>query len=153
MKQQITEYIKNCEICSKWNKSNDAEEIHCYYADFPGQKVHMDYHYMPKTPNHNKYLLVFIDHLTKKCWLSAHSTKESSNVVDGLRVVAKDLHRFHDVISDNGREFDNDNVRKFIEEHGGRQVFARPYHPQTNGCCERMNCTFDVLSGINKKNN
>jgi transposase InsO family protein len=56
--------------------------------------------------------------------------------------------RFNEVISDNGKEFCNKDVDQIIEEHGGKHITTRPYHPQSNGCVERVNYTIDVLLGL-----
>lgn len=59
-------------------------------ATFPCEKLHMDYYLLPETKNHNKCLLVVIDHFTKKVWLFAHKSKESKYVVDLLEVVVRE---------------------------------------------------------------
>jgi hypothetical protein len=92
MKEDLVGYISKCEICQMWNKSNDVEEMIPIIATYPCEKIHIDYHFLPRTPRGNKCLLVIIDHLTKKVWLEASETKESKNVVKTLRTVAKEIH-------------------------------------------------------------
>lgn len=62
-------------------------------VNFPCEKIHIDYHFLPKTPRGNKCVLVAIDHLTKRIWLSANQSKEAKNVVDALRVIVNEIHR------------------------------------------------------------
>ncbi|CAA9995003.1 unnamed protein product [Nesidiocoris tenuis] len=43
----------------------------------------------------------------------------------------------NELLSDNGGEFDNANVRLILQQNGIRQRLTMPYTPEQNGCCER----------------
>ena len=45
------------------------------------------------------------------------------------------------IISDNGRQFDNQGFRDFYSNLGIRNQFSSPGHPQANGQAEVMNRT------------
>jgi hypothetical protein len=93
MKEQLMKYLSKCDTCKKWNAAMVDTDFTPIIATFPCEKLHMDYHFLPETRNHNKCLLVVIDHLTKKVWLFAHKSKESKNVVDSLEVVVKEIKK------------------------------------------------------------
>ena len=48
------------------------------------------------------------------------------------------------LLTDNGREFDNQVLRKTLEEHGVKHVTTPPYHPQANPV-ERSNRTLKMM--------
>lgn len=50
-------------------------------------------------------------------------------------------HVVKELLSDNGGEFNNENVRYILQEAGIRQRFTMPYTPQQNGLSERENRT------------
>jgi transposase InsO family protein len=50
---------------------------------------------------------------------------------------------------DNGKQFDNQDLRKFCSSIGTKAVFASVYHPQSNGVVERANGK--IFSAIKKR--
>jgi hypothetical protein len=52
------------------------------------------------------------------------------------------------VRSDNGSEFRNTNVEKFLDEEGIKHEFSAPYTPQQNGVVERKNRTLIEMAKI-----
>ena len=48
------------------------------------------------------------------------------------------------LLTDNGREFDNQTLRKVLEEYGVKLVTTPPYHPQANPV-ERSNRTLKTM--------
>ena len=49
------------------------------------------------------------------------------------------------ILSDNGPQFASDLTRKISCLLGIKQVFSTPYHPQSNGICERLNGTIKAM--------
>ncbi|XP_024199790.1 uncharacterized protein LOC112202991 [Rosa chinensis] len=52
------------------------------------------------------------------------------------------------IVTDNGTQFDNDELRAYIENLGTRILYASPAHPQTNGQVEAVN---KIIKKILKK--
>jgi transposase InsO family protein len=71
--------------------------------------------------------------------------KEKSEVPEKLSWMLAECktvgHNVTMLLSDNGGEFDNAEVRKILHENGIRQRLIMPYTPQQNGCSERENRT------------
>ena len=45
------------------------------------------------------------------------------------------------LITDNGKEFQNQVMEELCKNHGIKHRYPSPYHPQTNAQCERQNRT------------
>jgi transposase InsO family protein len=92
----------------------------------------------------NKYGLVIVDDYSHFTWvLFLH---DKSVVQDTLKKFAKRAQNEFDtkikkVRSDNGTEFKNTNIKKFLDEEGIGHEFSVPYTPQQNGIVERKNRT------------
>jgi len=54
-----------------------------------------------------------------------------------------------EILSDCGSDFMSDLMQVFLHECGVVQIKTSPYHPQTNGCCERFHRTLkDMLKAV-----
>ncbi|UYV83405.1 hypothetical protein LAZ67_23000904, partial [Cordylochernes scorpioides] len=93
-----------------------------------------------KKTNH-KYIQVFIDHLTRYVWAfptiknTAQATLQCFN-----RILQVSLPIKH-IITDNGKNFNSKEFKRFLKVHNIKQTFTTPYHPQSNGMCEKVNGT------------
>ena len=90
-----------------------------------------------------RYYVVFKDHYSKLrfiCFL-----RKKSEVVDALRdllvKVKNDGHVIKELLSDNGGEFDNEQIRSVLRANGITQRLTAPFTPQQNGSSERDNRT------------
>lgn len=88
-----------------------------------------------KSFNGRRYLIVIKDHFShfRFCFVA----REKSAVKDAIReVLAKARtvgHQVREFLSDNGGEFDNEEVRAILHEFGVTQRLTAPYTPQQNG--------------------
>lgn len=102
-----------------------------------------------------KYLIVIKDHYSKYryCFVARHK----SAVQDALKEVLAKAHtlghRIKEFMSDNGGEFDNDDVRSLLKRYGVTQRFSAPYTPQQNGMVERDNRTIVEMARVFKYSN
>ncbi|MFH1619614.1 MAG: DDE-type integrase/transposase/recombinase [bacterium] len=76
--------------------------------------------------------------------VKADETSDSiSDAVEKAREKAMSLgHRLEKpplLLSDNGSGFVGDKLAKYLQVHGMRHIFGKPYHPQTQGKVERLN--------------
>src|SRR3954463_163721 len=85
------------------------------------------------------HILVAVDKFTK--WIEAKPIKnlDSATAVSFIQGI---VHRFrvpHDIITDNGSNFNSDEFRAFCASQGTRVDYASVTHPQSNGQAERAN--------------
>lgn len=86
-----------------------------------------------------RYLVVFKDSFTK--FRYGYLMKEKSEVKNMLRKMLSHAktagHSIKEFLSDNGGEFDNEDVREILSSEGITQRLTAPYTPEQNGGCER----------------
>src|SRR3954465_13262233 len=95
------------------------------------------------------HILVAVDKFTK--WIEAKPIK-SLNSATAVSFIRGIIHRFgvpHDIITDNGSNFNSAEFKKFCSDMGTRVNFASVAHPQSNGQVERANGL--ILKGIKRR--
>ena len=89
-----------------------------------------------------KFLLVAIDYFTK--WVEAeplaHITEQKVENFFRKSIICR-YGLPHTLITDNGRQFDNQAFRRFYEDYHIKHRFTSVGHPQTNGVAEITNQT------------
>lgn len=113
-------------------------------AKAPGELISTDVcGPFPSSFREYKYLMVYEDDYTK--FRYGYVVKNKSDVKDTLiKMLAHARSQGHTVktlLSDNGGEFNNAEVKKILAKHGVSQRFTAPYTPQQNGGAERENRT------------
>ena len=108
------------------------------------QLVHTDLCGPQRTPslNGNLYYIIFIDNLTRMCWICL--LKKKSEVVGVFwkfkaRVVNESACLIQTIRLDNGKEYTSETFNKFCEEAGVEHQLTAPYTPQQNGVSEKRN--------------
>lgn len=113
----------------------------------PYELVAADLLALPATPSGHIACLVVVDHYTK--WVSAAPLKDkrASTVVKALKnhVFPSLLALPQCMLTDNGREFSNDELSDLLGTLGIRHKLTTPYHPASNGAVERVNRTIQSL--------
>ena len=87
-------------------------------------------------------ILVIVDHFTR--FTQAYTTKNKSALTAAKKLYNDFILRFgipSRFMSDQGGEFENKLMQELNKLCGVTKVRTTPYHPQTNGACERMNQT------------
>ena len=95
------------------------------------------------------HILVAVDKFTK--WIEAKPIKclDSATAVSFIRGI---IHRFgvpHDIITDNGSNFNSAEFKQFCWSMGTKVNFASVAHPQSNGQVEQANGL--ILKGIKRR--
>ena len=88
-----------------------------------------------------KYLLVYIDHFTKKINLAPLVRKTAEKVRDTLIEIFCEQGPLHILHSDNGREFSNSLLFETLRETwpSTKIVHGKPRHPECQRVVERVN--------------
>jgi hypothetical protein len=113
------------------------------------ERIQIDAIYLPQTTDGFKAVFMATDHFSKMSWCVAAKSKHHTwtlallqQIIDvNVNIGVAKEKVFTTVQSDNGGEFIADEVKKFVENHGGKLIHGRPYHPQSQGCQERAGGT------------
>lgn len=145
MRRYIKVHVRNCLECilAKRKAGKKEGELHPIP---PGRRpfeiIHSDHvGPFPTTSSKNKYVLGFIDNLTKFLVLfpvktvSAKATvKRAQELIDKVEVPRR-------LITDRGTCFTSNLFQKFCFDHGIAHTLNSSAHPQANGLIERLNQT------------
>lgn len=75
-----------------------------------------------------------------------HKSEVHARLKEFLAEVNTFGHVIQGLLSDNGGEFDNEQVRNTLKEFGIKQMLTMPYTPEQNGSAERENRTIVEMS-------
>jgi transposase InsO family protein len=92
----------------------------------------------------SKYCLVIVDDDPRFTWVLF--LQEKSQTQETLKRFLRQAQnefglRIKKIRRDNGTEFKNSQIKRFLEEEGIEHEFSSPYTPQQNGVVERKNIT------------
>lgn len=88
----------------------------------------------------NKHFLVIVDLATRYCMATVITNKCASTIVRGLfKSWIVVFGAPGKILSDNGREFNNDEVRALGESFNIKIMTSAAESPWSNGVCERQN--------------
>ena len=144
----VIKYCKSCPICQRCNKtkSRKAPMMERRVLSEPFEVVAMDIvGPMPKGKGDCIYLLTIMDMASK--WPEAiplRSTK-SKAVVEGLAELIARVGIPLKILSDQGSQFMGSIMAKLCKDLNIDQIHTSPYHPEGNGCIERMHGTLGPM--------
>lgn len=122
----------------------------------PGQLITTDLcGPFPESFSKKRYLLIFKDMFTKyRYHFLIREKSEAKYKLEEVLIHAKSLgHSIRELLSDNGGEFDNEDIRKIVSKYGVTQRLTAPYTPQQNGGSERANRTIIEMARTFKYSN
>ena len=147
MTKDITEYVKCCETCQHQRGPKEKNQLKHPLQPLKlpqkfNERVHVDQMGPLKSCTENKYILVMSDSFTKWLELTPIPDKSAETVARAMNERWFYRNSPMDVlVTDNGKEFDNETVKQLCNNFGVKHRFTSPYHPQTNAQCERQNRT------------
>ena len=143
MLKDIDKYVKNCQVCQSYKGTIPTSSPLGLFPTpkKPFERVHMDLIVsFRETPRGYKNILVCVDALTRFTELIPLTSKK------GFECAAAFYNYFickHGVpmtiISDSGREFNNEFLLKLCDHLKVSKVNTTVYHPSSNGLVERTN--------------
>lgn len=150
--------VDSCKVCGERKRSHSraqwgllkpvevADVFHTVAADFLGP--------LPKTKSGNRYILVFMEYLTRFAIVIPAASADANTVATAF--VDKVIPRFGAVcrfLSDRGQAFASNLVKAISAVFETRKIFTSAYHPQCDGLVERFNSTLlDMLSKFTDTN-
>ncbi|XP_024028291.1 uncharacterized protein LOC112093653 [Morus notabilis] len=97
---------------------------------------------LPLANGRYKYAIVAIDYFTK--WVEAQELPRITEANVTNFIWKSIICRFgipHSIITDNARQFDNEELKSICRQMGIQKSFSSPEHPQANGLVEVVNKT------------
>ena len=144
MQEDIDEFIhKKCPcLMQKRPRIMNKAPLQSIVTTAPLELVTVDFIQLEEGRGGKKYILVIVDHFTR--YAQAYATTNKSALTAAKLMYSDFILRFGipaRFLSDQGGEFENKLMQELNKLAGIVKSRTTPYHPQTNGMCERMNQT------------
>jgi transposase InsO family protein len=147
MRQDVENYVRKCDECPsrKQGREYTAPLGDVRQPTYPFEITSMDIcGPYPLTRRKNKYLLTFIDHITK--YAEAIPFKDMSAESYARAYAAHVIARHGTgsiLVTDQGRSFTSAFFKKTCKILGVKQMYSTAYHPQGNAQIERFHRTMN----------
>ena len=132
--EDIERFVRMCPQCVRI-RAPPARSTHSWPLDVAAwERVHIDHAHVAGVG----LLLIVVDAFSG--WPEAMLVKDKSarTTVRVLRSIFSRLGVPKTLVSDNAPEFCDGAMRSWLQRIGCAVVHSPPYHPQSNGCAERM---------------
>ena len=143
MQADAKAYVKACDKCQRFSNiiRQPTEELTLMTAPWPFAQWGLDIMGpFPTAIRQLKFLVVGIDYFTKWVEAKALVTITEKNIRSFiLRCIICRFGIPRVLVSDNGKQFDNDSFRDFYSQLGIRNHYSSPAYPQANGQVEVTN--------------
>ena len=153
----VKEWCVTCSTCAtrKTPPPKNKGPLSCIHNGNPMQLVSADIvGPFPDSHNHNRYILVVVDHFTK--WGEAYPIPNQEATTVAKVLVNEFFFRFsppEQFHTDQGRQFESILVKEICKLLHIKKSRTSPYHPQGDGLAERFNRTIlNMLSTTAKHN-
>ena len=128
----IDNMIKTCDVCQHNQTSQQREELIPIEATHPWEIVGSDmFHWRG-----DEYLLV-VDYYSSYPIIRKLRSTTSSAIVSKLKLIFSEFGIPNIFISDNAKQYDSENVRKFESDYDFKHQISSHRYPQCNGKAER----------------
>ncbi len=150
-------FVQACCTCQQRKSPNQAYQgpLNSLPVGFPWSKICID-HIGPlaMTQKGNRYILVITDTFSR--YVEAIAVQDLSAKTTAQVLFDEIISRYGaplELQSDRGTSFTASLIQELCDLFHIRKVFSSPYHPQTNGSCERFNSTlYNLLAPyVNEK--
>ena len=155
MYERICNFVKSCHACAtlKTTSRKRSAKMSPLIAAYPFQKVVGDIYGPLPESNGKKYVIIFVDVLTR--WPEAKAVGDKS-AVEVANAFMELIHSRYGApmlfLTDHGSEFHNKLMTALRKLLGTDKTFSAPYHPQSHGIVERFIRTFqDRLAQFTNK--
>ena len=153
MQVEATQHIAKCSRCLKRKSTPQVVPLQPILVSQPLELVHLDYLTLEPFKGNIENVLVITDHFTRYALAYASKTQTAQATARILWDNFICHYGFPEqFISDQGRNFESDLIQELCKIAGVKKLHTTPYHPQSNGQCERFNSTLCNMLCLMKKN-
>ena len=145
----VRKFCKSCDTCLKMKPKGRTPKVPLQTSsafDKPFYKCAIDLiGPLPMTERKNRFVLTLIDYATR--WVEAVPLKDTSTTVvaDELLNMFARFGLPSILLSDGGTQFTSTQMEEVLRLLGINHPVSTPYHPQSNGLCERANATIKSM--------
>ena len=148
MKEDVENHIASCERCQRYKKAPDVAPLQPYTAQYPMELVHLDFLKVEVNPDRYRNILVCTDHFTG--YAQAYLTPDETARTTAKFFIEEFCTQYglpEKILTDQGRNFTGHLMNEICKLLRVEKLRTTPYHPQTNGQCERFNRTLMSMLG------
>ncbi|MGL5708461.1 MAG: reverse transcriptase domain-containing protein [Aeromonas sp.] len=147
LRDDVYKVLRSCKQCLSFNDKRPGASNYPLLIGEAFERVGIDLMGPFKTTKRgNKFIVVGIDYLTKFIEIDAIKEKNATNIVDFIYSKIILNHGCpNNILTDNGKEFNNSMVKLLCEKLKVNKKYSSPYRPQTNGLVERTNRTLIAI--------
>ena len=148
MQAEATQHIAKCPRCLKRKSTPQVAPLQPILVSQPLELVHLDYLTLEPSKGNIENVLVITDHFTRYALAYASKTQTAQATARILWDNFICHYGFpQQFIPDQGRNFESDLIQELYKIAGVKMLHTTPYHPQSNGQCERFNSTLCNMLG------
>ena len=146
-RRSVMDYLRNLEAYQLIQPLQRSSTLRPIVTNGPNYVWQIDLIDMQNLSHYNQgynYILVMIDLFSKYVFAIPIKTKSAEDVADAMTFILDKLDPNQQpsaIQSDNGPEFKNDLIRDTLKDINIKQIFSKPYTPQSQGIVERFNKT------------
>ena len=150
MHMDVASYINIRPRCIRRKTQPDTAPLQNIEATQPLELIHLDYLQIEpsKGKGNIENVLIVTDHFTR--YAQAYPSKTQTALATAKLLWNNFIIHYgfpNKIISDQGRNFESELLANLCEVVGVQKLRTTPYHPQTNGQCERFNSTLLNMLG------
>uniref|UniRef100_A0A8C5WHT0 Gypsy retrotransposon integrase-like protein 1 n=1 Tax=Leptobrachium leishanense TaxID=445787 RepID=A0A8C5WHT0_9ANUR len=150
LSEDTRDYCRTCPVCQKTGKAGDHPKAPLRPMPIiqePFSRVAVDIIGPLPRPSATgkRYILTVVDYATRYPEAVALANIQADTVADALLRVFTRVGFPREILSDQGTQFTAELTQQLWRLCGVRALHSAPYHPQTNGLCERFNGTLKQL--------
>ena len=148
--EEIARFVRSCDICQKTvdrGRVKPAPLQPLPIIDTPFERVAVDLigPIEPRASDGSRYILSLVDMATR--WPEALALKniETTTVAEAMVSIFCRVGIPKQVLSDRGTQFTSSMMEEVLRLLSCKGLHTTPYHPMTNGLCERFNGTLKKM--------
>ncbi|XP_035664608.1 uncharacterized protein LOC118408091, partial [Branchiostoma floridae] len=147
--RDVKRFCKGCPQCQK-SATRRAGEKHTMVAPpiigEPFRRIGIDIvGPLPRSHSGNRFILTIVDHATRYPEAIPLPSTEAERVANALVAFFSRVGIPEELLTDQGANFMSTVITQLCEQLGIHKLRTSPYHPQTNGVCERFNGTLKAM--------
>ena len=144
----VVSYINSCPRCLHRKSQPDKAPLLNIEASQPLELTHLDYLKIEPSKGNIENVLIIADHFTRHA--QAFPSKTQTALATAKLLWNNFILHYGfplKIITDQGRNFESELIENLCHLAGVQKMRTGPYHPQTNGQCERFNGTLLNMLG------